>query len=88
MRELQEACRKGTLEMSAIAEHAWKDQHAIKWDENTVADMAKHPSELLLKEAIHINMTPLRNASTETQDLSSLDALTRQEGRTNRTPAD
>ena len=74
LREHQEACRKGTFETSAVAEHAWKDQHAIRWDETTVVNMARHPSELLLKEAIHSNRTPVGNASTETQDLSSLDA--------------
>ena len=42
LREHQEACRKGTLDMSAVAEHAWKDHHAIKWDETTVVDMARH----------------------------------------------
>ena len=41
LREHQEACRKGTLEKAAVAEHAWKDQHAIKWDETTVVDMAR-----------------------------------------------
>ena len=70
LREHQEACRKGILEKSA----AWKDHHTIRWDETTVVAMARHPSELLLKEAIHSNMTPVGNASTETQDLSSLDA--------------
>ena len=46
LREHQEACRKGTQEKSAVAEHAWKDQHAIKWKETTVVDMARHLSEL------------------------------------------
>ena len=45
-----------------------------RWEETTVVDLARHPSELVLKEAIHIHMTPLRNGSTGTQDLSSLDA--------------
>ena len=59
LKEQQEACRSATLEKSAVAENALKDRHAIKWDETTVVDMARHPSELLLKEAIHINMTPV-----------------------------
>ena len=58
LREHQETCQKGTLEKSAVAEHAWKDHHTIKWDETTEVDMASHPRELLLKEAIHIQMTP------------------------------
>ena len=35
LREHLEACWKGTLEKSAVAEHAWKDHHIIKWDETT-----------------------------------------------------
>ena len=58
LREHQKTCRKGTLEKPAVSEHAWKDHHAIKWDETTVVDMAKHPRELLLKEAIHLQITP------------------------------
>ena len=34
--------------------------HDIKWEETTVFDMATHPSELLLKEAIYIHMTPAK----------------------------
>ena len=58
LREHQEACQKGTLEKSALSEHAWKNHYAMKWDETTVIDTARHPRELLLKEAIHIQMTP------------------------------
>ena len=43
LREHQEACRKGILEKSAVAEHAWKDHHTMKWDATTVVDMAKTP---------------------------------------------
>ena len=31
LRKHQEACQKETMERSAVAEHAWKDHHAIKW---------------------------------------------------------
>ena len=47
LREHQEACRKGTLEKSAVTEHTWKDHHAIKWDKTIVVDVARHPRELL-----------------------------------------
>ena len=44
--------------MSALAEHAWKDHHFIRWKEATVVDTTRHPGELPLKEALHIHMTP------------------------------
>ncbi len=47
LREHQEAYRKGTLEKSAAAEHAW---NANKWDETIVVDMARHPRELLIRK--------------------------------------
>ena len=69
LREHQEACRKGTLEKSAVAEHAW---NANKWDETTVVDMARHPRELLIKEAIHIQMIPAEERLNRDTGLSSL----------------
>ena len=92
MREHQEACTKGALEKSAVAEHAWKDQHAIKWDETTVVDMARHPSELLLTESICISITPVEECFKRDTGLEIpgrwVATLRRQEGRTNRTPID
>jgi hypothetical protein len=46
------------VERSAIAEHAWENQHPIKWEETEIVDQARRPKELLLKEALHIQMTP------------------------------
>ena len=54
MKEHQDACQKGSVEKSALAEHAWKEHHPIKWEEAAVIDQARTPKELLLKEAIHI----------------------------------
>ena len=56
MKEHQDACQKGALEKSALAEHAWESHHPIKWEEATVVDQARSPKELLLKEAIHIRL--------------------------------
>ena len=47
---------EGTLEKSALAEHAWENHHPIKWEEATVIDQARTHKELLLKEAIHIRL--------------------------------
>ena len=85
----------GLLEKSAVAEHAWKDHHTIKWEETAVVDMARHPRELLLKEAIHIQMTPAEERLNRDAGLELpgcwVAALRRQEGTTNRagpTPTD
>ena len=56
MKEHCDACQKGTLEMSALAERAWESHHLIKWEETTVVDQARTPKELLLKVAIHIRL--------------------------------
>ena len=56
MKEHQDACQKGTLEKSALAEHAWENHHPIKWEETTVIDQARTSKELMLKEAIHIRL--------------------------------
>ena len=56
MKEHRDACQKGALEKSALAEHAWQNHHPIKWEEATVIDQARTNKELLLKEAIHIRL--------------------------------
>ena len=33
MKEHRDACQKGALEKSALAEHAWENHHPIKWEE-------------------------------------------------------
>ena len=50
----EEACCRGMLERSAMAEHAWKHHHPIKWDDTRVIDQARRPKELQLKETLHI----------------------------------
>ncbi len=49
MKEHRDACQKGALEKSALAEHAWENHHPIKWEKATVIDQAR-------KEAIHIRL--------------------------------
>ena len=56
MKEHWDACQKGALEKPALAEHALETHHPIKWEETAVNDQAKTPKELLLKEAIHIQL--------------------------------
>ena len=56
VKEHRDACQKGALEKSALAEHAWMNHHPIKWEEVSVIDRARTAKELLVKEAIHIQL--------------------------------
>ena len=56
--EHQDACRKGEEKKSAVAEHAWKEHHPIRWQETSVIDRANRFGELRVKEALHIHLTP------------------------------
>ena len=58
MKEHRDACERGTLEKSAIAEHAWEKCHPIKWKETAVLAQARRHKELILKEAFHIQKMP------------------------------
>ena len=61
MKEHQDACKKGTLEKSAVAEHAWESHHTIRWEETAILTQARRHKELMLKEAFHIHMVPARD---------------------------
>ena len=54
----RDACERGMMEKSAVAEHAWEYHHPIHWEETTVLDHGRG-QELLVKEALHIQMTPV-----------------------------
>ena len=56
--EHKEACFKGDTHKSAIADHAWSEQHAIEWDNTTVIDRSSNRMNLMLKEALHIQLSP------------------------------
>ena len=58
LKEHQDACERGMMEKSAVAEHAWEHHHPIHWEETTVLDHGRG-QELLVKEALHIQMTPV-----------------------------
>ena len=45
------------MEKSAVAEHALENHHPIDLEEATVLDHGRR-QELLVKEALHIQMTP------------------------------
>ena len=58
LKEHRDACERGMMEKSAVAEHAWEHHHLIHWEETTVLDHGTG-QELLVKEALHIQMTPV-----------------------------
>ena len=39
-------------------EHAWTTNHTIEWNETTVLDQARRRKEVMIKEALHIILTP------------------------------
>ena len=38
IKEHQDHCQKGVLESSAVAEHAWKEHHTIRWEETSIVN--------------------------------------------------
>ena len=56
LKEHKDACNRGLLEKSAIAEHAWRYSHLIEWSDTQVVDWASTNKELLVKEALHIRV--------------------------------
>ena len=58
IKEHRTACMRGEVEKSALAEHAWEEQHPILWEEVTVEDQVMRQKELLIKEALNIHLVP------------------------------
>ena len=56
-RPCQNACERGMMEKSAVAEHVCENHHPIDWEEMTVLDHSRG-EELLVKEGLLIQMTP------------------------------
>ena len=54
MKEHQDACCRGMVEKSAVAEHAWEHHHPIEWEGTRVIDRAGRSKEFQLTEALHI----------------------------------
>ena len=45
------------MEKSVVAEHVWENHHPIHWEETIVLDHGRG-QELLVKEALHIQVKP------------------------------
>ena len=57
VKEYWNACDKDLMGRSVIAKQAWESHHPIKWVDISVVDQARRPKELMLKEALHIQLT-------------------------------
>ena len=57
LKEHRDAWETGMPEKLAVGEHAQENHHPIHWEETTVLDPGRG-QELLVKEALHIQMTP------------------------------
>ena len=69
LKEHKETCTRYLTDKSAIAEHAWANDHPINWAETKILQRANRTMELVMKEALSIRTT---HASTETTGTSYL----------------
>ena len=54
LKEHQAATRRGETKKSAVAEHAWAEQHRPAWDEIAILEQARREDHLRIKEAFCI----------------------------------
>ena len=62
LKEHWDTCERGMMERLAVAEQVWESHHPINWEETSVLGRAGGQGELLLKKALHIQMTPATGA--------------------------
>ena len=58
LKKHKDTCIKGFTDRSALAEHAWTEDHPICWDDTRIQQHAIRTMELVVKEAICIRTTP------------------------------
>ena len=58
LKEHKDACVKCHTDKSAIAEHAWTNDHPINWAKTKILQRANGTMELVMKEALSIRTTP------------------------------
>ena len=56
-KEHQDVCERGMMEKSTVEEYTCESHYPIHWEETTALDQGRG-QELLVKEALHIQMTP------------------------------
>ena len=70
LKEHKDACVRCQTDKSAIAKHAWAEDHPINWSGIKILQRASHTMELVMKVALCIQSTP--RASTGTAGTSYL----------------
>ena len=70
-KEHRDACERGMMEKSAVAEHALENHHQIDLEETTVLDRGRGQA-LLVKEALHSWMTPSEEHFNQDKGLNRL----------------
>ena len=58
LKEHKDACTRCFTDKSAIAEHAWANDHPINWAETKILQRANRTMELVMKETLSIRTTP------------------------------
>ena len=58
LKEHKDACTRYLTDKSAIAKHAWANDHPINWAETKILQRANRTMELVMKEALSIRTTP------------------------------
>ena len=58
LNEHRDACTRFLTDKSAIAEHAWANDHPINWAETKILQRANRTMKLVMKEALSIRTTP------------------------------
>ena len=58
LKEHKDASVRCQTDKSAIAEHAWAEDHPINWSGTKILQHASHTMELVMKEALCIQSTP------------------------------
>ena len=69
MKEHEDACKKGMTGKSAIAENLWDKSHTVALIEMVAVDQPRRTKELLIKEALHVQLTPENQCFNRDRDL-------------------
>ena len=75
LKEHQAASGRGEVEKSAIAEHAWAEQHHPLWEEMSILEQADRDDVLRIKEAFCIATAEHQKSLNRDQGTASLEAI-------------
>jgi len=67
------------MEKSGVVKRTWENHHPIVWEKTSMLDRARGQRELLLKEALHFQMTPVKECFNRDRGLDHIDETGRGE---------